>query len=69
MKKRTKSNKLRLIISIVVTLILTAIAWTNQLVDWLQKLNITVVNPNTVFLATALFAVVGAGWVLYELVD
>ncbi len=69
MKKRTKNNKLRLIISIVVTLVLTAIAWTNQLVDWLQKLNITVLNPNVVFLATALFAVVGAGWVLYELVD
>lgn len=76
MKKRSKGNKLRLMIGIVITLILTAIAltnqfiaWTNQLVDWLIKLNIEVANPNVVFLATTLFVVVGAGWVLYEIVN
>ena len=66
---KKRKNKTRLIISIIVAVGVIAVAWTNELLDWLIKLGFENVSPEMTSLITIMLGVISAGWVLWEIVE
>lgn len=66
MNKKNKKT-LRIVIGSAITAFLGSIAWTNESIDYLNKLGIQNVNPSYAFLITAFLAVISLSWVVWEI--
>lgn len=66
MKKNNK-RLIRIIISIIVSVFLFAIAWTNEAMDYLIKFGVQGIEPAYVLLITTFLFIVSGGWVLWEI--
>lgn len=68
MKKKTR-KAIRIIIGLATTLFLGSIAWTNESIDYLNKIGIQGINPSWTFLITAFLFVISLTWVMWEIFD